>query len=142
MEIKIIHLLYFIIHLVKSDLKGVKKTRERKEGAWKREQKKKTEGKEERRGDRGMHVNLGDRKRGEGLQQEGFARPRVYGCRILPAPTPTSGCKQQALSRNPPGTGDLMLWGGPLGMVWVTKLFHLPWTWEPGSRQPPPQKTS
>ena len=30
-------------------------------------------------------MNLGGRKRGEGLQQKGFARPRVYGCRILPA---------------------------------------------------------
>lgn len=109
----------------------------RKEGGSLERAEEKDGGKEERRGDSGMHVNLGDRKgQGCGLGKA-LQGPGCMGA--SPAcPTPASGCRQQALSLNPPGAGDLMLWGGPLGMVWVTKLFHLPCTWEPGSRQPPP----
>ena len=114
------------IHLVKSDLRGEKKhTQERRGGAWQGEQKKEMEGKEERRGDGGMWVNLGGRKRGEGLQQKGFARPRVYGCRILPA-HPRPHLRMQTAGTQPEPSRD---WGPAavgraLGHQTVSSAMH------------------
>lgn len=68
--------------------------------------------KEDSRSDVGKRVDS-ERRRGEGLQREGFWVQS-------PASHPTI-----QTSLNTPETGELLLQGGPLGVVHVTRAFHL-----------------
>lgn len=108
--------MYFIIHLMKSDLKGVKK---HEKGG--REPGKESRRKRWRKEERGWQAECmwiwGTGREGQGCNRGRLQGPGCMECRIpaLP-PTPTSGCWAISTQPEPSGAGDLMLWGGP--WVW------------------------